>query len=266
MRKTLLNALVSVGLALPGGAAAQEAAAGEPAKPAPDAAAVKSDASYALGLRTGDEFAHRSGSFGITPDDLDMTRFIEGFMAGFKREETGVDEEKLDAAMQALGDLLQARETEVAASNLQAGKEFLEKNGAREGVTTLKSGLQYEVLSEGGSERYTAPKEGQPDKQFHVNLRGTLIDGRQFDASPEGEPRILNLQVVPGMKEALTIMPVGAKWRIFLPSELAYGDQRRSIDIGPNSVLIFELELVKIEDLPPHPGGIIPGATQGGGN
>lgn len=265
MRKTFLNMLVTLGFALPGVIFAQEPAAGEPEKPAPDAAAVKSDASYALGLRTGDEFAHRSGSFGITPDDLDMTRFIEGFMAGFKREKAGVDEEKLDAAMQALGDLLQARETELAASNLQAGKAFLEKNGAREEVTTLKSGLQYEVLAEGGSERYAAPKEGQPDKQFHVNLRGTLIDGRQIDASPEGEPRILGLQVLPGMKEALTLMPVGAKWRIFLPSELAYGDQRRSIDIGPNAVLIFDLELVKIEDVPPHPGSILPGTTPGDG-
>ncbi|MCU0796269.1 MAG: FKBP-type peptidyl-prolyl cis-trans isomerase [Akkermansiaceae bacterium] len=269
MKPIFFTGILALGLALPTPLPAQdkekpaEAEASE--TPAPDAAAVKSDSSYALGLRTGGEFGERYGNFGITPDDIEMTRFIEGFLAGFKREDSAVDEEKLAAAMQALGDLLQKRETELAARNLEAGKAFLAANASKEGVTTLKSGLQYEVITAGNGEKYVAPKEGTPDKQFLVNYRGTLIDGTQFDASPEGEPIAMRLEVIDGMKEALKLMDVGAKWRLFIPSELAYADQRRSSAIGPNSVLIFEIELVKIEDAPQHPGGILPGAEQGSG-
>ena len=116
--------------------------------------------------------------------------------------------------------------------------------------------MQYEVLAKGGDEKYVAPKEGEPpaDKQFLVNYKGTLIDGTEFDASPEGQPVPMTLQVVEGFKEALTTMPVGAKWKLFMPSDLAYGEERRSADIGPNSVLIFELELTKIEDAPARQG------------
>ena len=152
-----------------------------------------------------------------------------------------------------------AREKETAAANLEAGKKFLEENGKREGVTTTKSGLQYEVITKGGEEKYVAPKEGAEDnKQFMVNYKGTLINGKQFDASPAGEPVPMTLQVVEGFKEALTTMPVGAKWKLFLPSNLAYGEERRSADIGPNSALIFELELVKIQDAPAAPEGGMP--------
>jgi FKBP-type peptidyl-prolyl cis-trans isomerase len=91
-----------------------------------------------------------------------------------------------------------------------------------------------------------------------VNYKGTLIDGKEFDASPEGEPVPMTLQVVEGFKEALTNMPVGAKWKIYLPSNLAYGEQRRSADIGPNSTLIFDLHLVKIQDAPAPEGGGLP--------
>jgi FKBP-type peptidyl-prolyl cis-trans isomerase len=86
-----------------------------------------------------------------------------------------------------------------------------------------------------------------------VNYKGTLIDGTEFDASPVGQPVPMTLQVVPGFQEALKSMPVGAKWKLYLPSELAYGAERRSGDIGPNSVLIFELELVKLEKAPAQP-------------
>jgi FKBP-type peptidyl-prolyl cis-trans isomerase len=175
--------------------------------------------------------------------------------------------------MEALGEMLQAREKETAAANLAAGKKFLEENGKKPGIITTKSGLQYEVITKGGEEKYIAPKEGDKEaaeKQFLVHYKGTLIDGKQFDASPEGEPVPMTLQVVEGFKEALTTMPVGAKWKLFMPSELAYGEQRRSADIGPNCVLIFDLELVKIEDAPAAEGGMpfpmpqgAPGGPQG---
>jgi len=231
-----------------------------PAKPKMDPAVVKADSSYALGFRTGSTFGQQFGRFGVGAADLEQENFIKGFMAAVKGDKPELSEEKLQAAMQALGDMLQSREKEAAAANLDAGKKFLEENGKREGVITTKSGLQYEVLAKGGEEKYVAPaKEGAEDnKQFMVNYKGTLISGKQFDASPEGEPVPMTLQVVPGFKEALTTMPVGAKWKLFLPSSLAYGEERRSADIGPNSALIFELELVKIQDAPAAPEGGMP--------
>ncbi len=243
-----------------------------PAKPKLDPAVVKTDSSYALGFRTGGGFSQQFGRFGVGPDDLDTESFLKGFMSAIRGGKPDLDEAKLQAAMEALGEMLQGREKEAAEANLAAGKKFLEENGKREGVTTTKSGLQYEVVTKGGDEKYVAPKEGEENtKQFLVNYKGTLIDGKEFDASPEGQPVPMTLQVVDGFKEALTTMPVGAKWKIFMPSEMAYGDQRRSADIGPNSVLIFDLELVKIEDAPapqggmpfPMPEGMAPGGPQG---
>lgn len=225
--------------------------------PTADPAAVKTDSSYGLGYRTGGEFGQRYGNYGVTADDLDTAAFLKGFLDGLKGSDPALSDDKVGAAMQALGDLLQQREQELAARNLEAGQAFLEKNKAKEGVKTLESGLQYEVLAPGGGETYQEPKEGEPAKQFQVHYRGSLIDGTEFDASPEGEPVTMDLEVIDGFREALTTMPVGAKWRLFVPSGMAYGEQRRSPEIGPNSTLIFELELLKIEDAPPaQPGGL----------
>jgi FKBP-type peptidyl-prolyl cis-trans isomerase len=230
-----------------------------PAKPKLDPAVIKTDSSYALGYRTGSTFSQQFGRFGVGADDIQQESFIKGFMVAVKGDKPELEEAKLQAAMQALGDLLQAREKETGAANLEAGKKFLEENAKREGVTTTKSGLQYEVLAKGGEEKYVAPKDAAKDnKQFMVHYKGTLINGKQFDASPEGEPVPMTLQVVEGFKEALTTMPVGAKWKLFLPSNIAYGAERRSTDIGPNSTLIFELELVKIQDAPAAPEGGMP--------
>ena len=176
-------------------------------------------------------------------------------MDALKSSKPSLDEARLQAAMEGLGAMLQEREKKLAEENLAAGNKFLETNGKREGVTTTKSGLQYEVINKGGDKKYEAPKDGKEDnKQFMVNYKGTLIDGKEFDASPAGEPVPMTLQVVEGFKEALTTMPIGSKWKLFLPAKLAYGEQRRSADIGPNSTLIFELELVSIEDAPPQEG------------
>jgi len=267
MKFHLTPGVLALGLATLFPAAAQNEGAAEkpaeapaaeaPATPAApvDPAKVRADSSYGLGFRTGGEFAQNYGSFGITAADIDTENFIKGFLTAFKGGKPEVPEEALKAAMQSLGDLLQVREKEGATKNLEAGKKFLEENGKRDGVTTTKSGLQYEVLAKGGDKKYVAPKEGEPEKQFMVNYKGTLIDGTQFDASPEGEPVPMGMQVIDGFKEALTTMPVGSKWKLFIPSEMAYKDQRRSAVIAPNSVLIFELELVDLKDAPPSPHG-----------
>jgi FKBP-type peptidyl-prolyl cis-trans isomerase len=243
---------------------AQEA----PASPAPavDPTVVQSDSSHALGYRAGSEFAQQFGRFGVTADDLQMEAFSKGFLEALKGDKPSLSDEKLQAAMEGLGNMLQKREKTLADSNAAAGKKFLDENGKRDGVVTTPSGLQYEVITKGGAEKYKAPKEGEEDnKQFLVNYKGTLISGKEFDASPEGETVPMTLQVVAGFKEALTTMPVGAKWRLYLPSNLAYGEERRSADIGPNSTLIFDLELVKIQDAPPAPQGGFPFPMPQGG-
>jgi len=230
-----------------------EAAA--PVAPAADPAATKADSSYALGYRSGGNFAQEFGTYGVTLEDLEMDIFIKGFTAAVKGDKPDVDEDKLQAAMSSLGAVLQQREKESAEVNMAAGKKFLDENAKREGVTTTDSGLQYEIMEKGGEEKYKEPKEGEAAKQFMVNYKGTLIDGTEFDASPEGSPVPMTLQVIPGFKEAITSMPVGAKWKLFIPSELAYGAERRSAEIAPNTALIFELELVEINDAPAAPEG-----------
>lgn len=247
---TLALSLIATAHAQP---AAAPTAPPVPAEAAPpvDPATLKKDSSYFLGFSSGKQFS----SHGLTTADLDTEAFVKGLLASFESK-SEIDEKKFTSTMQALGDVLQEREKVKAAENLEAGKKFLAENGKREGVTTTKSGLQYEVLAKGGDQKYVAPKEGEEsDKQFLVNYKGSLIDGTQFDASPEGEPVPMTLGVIDGFKEALTTMPVGAKWKLFIPSDLAYGEQRQGSDIAPNSVLIFELELVKIEDAPAAPSG-----------
>jgi len=211
MKFQLTSGVLALGLAtlIPaaaqnGGAAEKPAAEPAPAAAAPaapiDPAKVKSDSSYGLGFRTGGEFGQNYGSFGISAEDIDTEAFLKGFLAAFKGDKPEVTEESLKAAMQALGEMLQTREKEKAAKNLEAGKKFLEENGKREGVVTTKSGLQYEVLEKGGDAKYVAPKEGEPEKQFMVNYKGTLIDGTEFDASPEGEAVPMAMQVIDGLK------------------------------------------------------------------
>ena len=245
-----------VALAATGIGFAQEEEAKTDSPPTPvNAEEAKADSSYALGYRTGGNFGQEFGRFGVKLADIEMDTFVKGFEAAVKGDKPEIAEEKLQAAMSALGEMLQQREKEAAQANLDAGKKFLEENGKREGVVTTASGLQYEVLEKGGEQKYVAPKEGEPEKQFMVNYKGTLIDGTEFDASPEGEPVPMGMQVIEGFKEALTTMPVGAKWKLFIPSGMAYGEQRRSAEIAPNSVLIFELKLVEIKDAPPAPPG-----------
>lgn len=266
MIRTLIPGALALGLVAiahaqtPAAAEAPVKPAAEKAAPPVDPATVKPDSSYALGFRTGSTFSQEYGRFGVTAEDIDTANFVKGFTVALKGGKPDLAQDKLEGAMKALGDLLQKRELELATKNADAGKAFLETNGKRPEVTTTKSGLQYEVLAKGGDKKYEAPKESKdgkeaPEKEFHVHYKGTLIDGTQFDASPEGETVPMTLQVIDGFKEALTSMPIGAKWKLFIPGNLAYGDQRRSGQIAPNQLLIFELELVDIKDAPPAPQG-----------
>lgn len=141
-----------------------------------------------------------------------------------------------------VADILMARKNEQMATNLKAGQEFLAENKKKEGVTELPSGLQYEVITEG-----TGAKPGATSK-VNCHYHGTLINGTIFDSSVQrGKPATFPLnQVIKGWTEGVQLMATGSKWRFFVPPHLGYGDRQVSAEIGPNSTLIFEVELLGI--------------------
>lgn len=224
-----------------------------PAAPKLDPAVVKTNSSYGFGYRAGRGFTAQTGRLGLQWSDVDREAFLKGLFDAVELKDSAIKQEDVNAALTALSQQIKEREAKLAVTNKEAGAKFLEENKKREGVTTTESGLQYEILTKGEGEVYAAPPEGQaPNKLFMVVYRGTLPDGTEFD-STNGEVRSMSLNVIPGFKEALTTMPVGSKWRLFIPSELGYGERRRSAKLGPNSTLIFDLELKELKDAPQAP-------------
>jgi FKBP-type peptidyl-prolyl cis-trans isomerase FklB len=141
-----------------------------------------------------------------------------------------------------ISDKLFQMKNEKAAANLKAGEEFLEANKSKPGVVTLPSGLQYEILTEGTGTKPVA------SNKVTCHYHGTLIDGTVFDSSVKrGQPATFPLNmVIKGWTEGLQLMPVGSKWRFYIPAHLGYGDRQVSAQIGPNSTLIFDVELISI--------------------
>lgn len=195
---------------------------------------------------------------GFGGDEINTDELLKGFKEGINGKDAPFDSAKSQAAFSMLQQLLVDRK-------LAKNKAFLDANAKREGVKTTSSGMQYEVLKKGGDRKYVAPPNGAQDNgtKFKLHYKGTLINGDEFDTSmnpvrnPEGKPVEFGLAVVPGFAEALKMMPVGAKWKIYLPSELGYGKSPRGPG-GPDSVLIFEIELFDIiaaPATPPAPAG-----------
>lgn len=141
-----------------------------------------------------------------------------------------------------IADKLFQLKNEKAAANLKAGQEFLAANKTKQGITELPSGLQYEVITEGTGAKPLATNK------VTCHYHGTLIDGNVFDSSVRrGQPATFPLNaVIKGWTEGLQLMSVGSKWRFFIPPHLGYGDRQVSAQIGPNSTLIFEVELLGI--------------------
>jgi FKBP-type peptidyl-prolyl cis-trans isomerase FklB len=142
-----------------------------------------------------------------------------------------------------LKNYIESKKEREAAENVAAGKKYLEENAKKEGVSVTDSGLQYEILKEG-----TGPIPTAKDR-VNVHYHGTLIDGTVFDSSVErGTPATFGVtQVIKGWVEALQMMPVGSKWRLTIPSEIAYGERGAGGAIGPGATLIFDVELLGIE-------------------
>lgn len=189
--------------------------------------------SYALGLSIGNNFL----SSGIKNVDLQsFTKAMEDVLKGNKSE---MD---YDEAKNIINEYFAKLQEEKLTLNLKASQEFLDKNKQRPEVVTLPSGLQYEILKEGNGKIPTA------NDQVTCHYHGTLIDGTVFDSSVQrGTPATFGVgQVIKGWVEALQLMPEGSKWRLYIPSELAYGAAGAGQSIEPNSTLIFDVEILEI--------------------
>ena len=189
--------------------------------------------SYALGLSIGNNFQ----SSGIK--QLQVADFVKGLEDVLGEKQPAISYEE---AKQVINDYFMKLQQERLEINKQAGAEFLEINRHKAGVVELPIGLQYEILKQG-----TGAKPSANDK-VKCHYHGTLINGTVFDSSVQrGEPATFGVsQVIPGWVEALQLMPVGSKWRLFIPSNLAYGEHGAGDVIEPNSTLIFDVELLDI--------------------
>lgn len=172
-------------------------------------------------------------------DSLDIASFTKGLNDALNGNQLAINVAQCNQLMQKHRQDFQAKKYEKVIAD---GKKFLAENGKRKGVTTLPSGLEYEVLKEG-----TGPKPKASDK-VEVHYHGTLLDGTVFDSSVErGQPATFGVtQVIQGWVEALQLMPEGSKWKVFIPYNLAYGERGAGPKIGPYSTLVFEVELLKI--------------------
>lgn len=196
--------------------------------------------SYALGLSMGNNFR----ASGI--NEINVNDFADGVAAVFYGTQPKMTYDEAKEEIRKYFTAMEARQKEEAAKiaeiNEKAGKEFLDENGKRAEVKTTPSGLQYEVIKEG-----EGPQPSASD-QVEVHYTGKLIDGTVFDSSEErGMPATFGVtQVIPGWVEALQLMKEGSRWRLFIPSQLAYGSNGAGGVIGPNATLIFDVELLKV--------------------
>jgi FKBP-type peptidyl-prolyl cis-trans isomerase FklB len=174
--------------------------------------------------------------------DVNPDAFIKGMKEAIEGKPSALSQAEVQEAMMQLQQEMGAKQGASGAENQKAGEAFLAENKNKEGVKTLPSGLQYEVLNEG-----TGKSPSASDK-VTTHYHGTLIDGTVFDSSYErGQPATFPVNgVIAGWTEALQLMKEGAKWRLYIPSALAYGSQGAGDVIGPNAALIFDVELISV--------------------
>jgi len=197
-------------------------------------------ASYSIGIQFGSQMSQ-------IKDMVDQDAIIQGFKDSLAGNEPKLTKEEMQTTMQAFQKTMmekqQAKQAELAKSGKAEGDKFLADNKAKEGVKTTESGLQYMIITEGKGD---SPKDTDT---VVTHYTGTTIDGKVFDSSVKrNAPATFPVNgVIKGWTEALQLMKVGAKWKLFIPSELAYGERGAGANIGPNQVLIFEIELLEIK-------------------
>ena len=181
--------------------------------------------------------------------DVDPNLLVKGLRDALSGQKLLMSDEELSSTMAAFQQEMVQKQTQARAKaaedNKKIGDAFLADNAKKEGVVTLPSGLEYKILKASEGKK---PTEAD---SVTCNYRGSLIDGTEFDSSEAGKPATFDVKsVIPGFKEALKLMPVGSKWQFFIPPDLAYGDRGAGNVIGPNTTLVFEVELVSIKDQP----------------
>ncbi len=241
--KTWIPALAVVCLAV-SPACASESTATESATGGTAAAAqenvpesFKERLSYIVGANLGRQLA----ADGLDVDLGIVTRAIQDMLDG---KEMPLSQEVVQATMQELQSKVQEKQMAAGKENQEKGEAFLAANKSKEGVVTLDNGLQYKIITEGSGEKPTATS------RVTVHYTGTLVDGTKFDSSRDrGTPATFGVgQVIPGWTQILQMMPVGSRWEVYIPSELGYGPQAPpGSAIGPNSALVFDVELLGIE-------------------
>jgi FKBP-type peptidyl-prolyl cis-trans isomerase FklB len=194
---------------------------------------IESQASYGIGYQMGKQIA--SNPF----EGLSLEAIVAGVKDGFLGNAGAVDNDTLGAAFSEIHKRMQAEKSKEFEANIAEGEQFLADNAAKDGVQTTASGLQYEVISTGEGEQPTA------ESVVRVDYHGTLINGQVFDSSYDrGQPAEFPVNgVIRGWTEALQMMTVGSKWRLTIPSDLAYGEQGAGGAIAPYSTLVFDVEL-----------------------
>lgn len=244
MKKALI---VAAGLLVVGVSAVQAQTGTPPAKPGAPAAnpadplsTTAGQASYAIGMNIGNSIKND----GL---DVNLQALVAGIADAMAGNKSKLTDAQAQAAVQEFVTAMQARQADRMKSagdkNKRDGEAFLASNKQKQGVVTLPSGLQYMVIKAGNG------KQPKLTDTVTTHYHGTLIDGTVFDSSVErGEPATFSVGgVIRGWTEALQLMKVGDKWRLFVPSELAYGPRSPSPEIGPNSVLVFDVELLNVE-------------------
>ena len=179
--------------------------------------------------------------------EVDWSLVIQGLKDSTSGAKTRLTEEEEKAVLTEVQNEVRKQQAEKAqqasTANKTEGEAFLAANKTKEGVVTLPSGLQYKILTAG-----TGPKPAASDSVV-CNYRGTLIEGKEFDSSAKRGPATFPVSgVIKGWTEALQLMPLGAKWQLVIPANLAYGERGAGAEIGPNSTLVFEVELISIVD------------------
>ena len=207
----------------------------------PSETEVKTVISYFLGHQTGSQFA-TGGEGPMKIDDIDKDVFFKALEDGMNnRVDPEIENKDLEACIMAFRTMLENRNKALSEANLAAGKAFLAENAKKEGVVTTESGLQYKVITPSDGAKYDPKKDGENAKAL-ITYEGRLLDGTIFDKN-ENEPFPIAVnEVVPGFSEALKLMPVGAEWELYIPSNLAYGEHGPGI-LGSNATLIFKLKL-----------------------
>lgn len=201
-----------------------------------DFSTLEKKVSYGIGRQLGDQLL--ANPF----DGMDIASVSAGLKDAFEGAEFAVSREDLDVAFKEISSRIQAQRAEQSKEQSAVGEAFLAENAKKDGVTVLASGLQYEVIAQGEGDKPTA------SSTVRTHYHGTLIDGSVFDSSVErNEPAEFPVNgVIAGWTEALQLMPVGSKWRLFVPHNLAYGERGAGGSIAPYTALVFEVELLDI--------------------